>query len=125
MPTHDVPGCTLAGALGTFLLVFIRCGAASLAALPLQRNTANKQLTPADLLLIALAFGLALFISVMVVGRVSRSHVTPAVTVGLAAAALAAGRSSGRRLPQVVCRHRAVCAWGTRETWRDGQRLPG
>lgn len=75
---------TIAEALGTFLLVFIGCGAASLTSLLLNSNTLNKQLTPADLVLIALAFGLALFIIVMIVGRVSGAHVNPAITLGLA-----------------------------------------
>ena len=68
--------------LGTFLLVFIGGGAATLAAL-LPHNH-HYTATAAELLLVALAHGLALFAIVMIVGRVSGAHVNPAVTLGLA-----------------------------------------
>jgi glycerol uptake facilitator len=42
-------------------------------------------LAPADLVLVALGFGLALFITVMIVGRASGAHVNPVVTIRLAA----------------------------------------
>ena len=71
-----------AEALGTFLLVFIGGGAATVAALlPHNRHYIP---TTAELLLVALAHGVVLFAIVMVVGRVSGAHVNPAVTIGLA-----------------------------------------
>jgi glycerol uptake facilitator protein len=73
----------VAEALGTFLLVFIGCGAGTLTAL-LPHNGHFPQ-TAAELVLVALAFGFALFIIVMIVGRISGAHVNPAVTLGLAA----------------------------------------
>ncbi len=72
----------MAEALGTFLLVFIGGGAASSAAI-LVHNHVNTA-TMGDLLLVALAHGLALFVIVMIVGKVSGAHVNPAVTIGLA-----------------------------------------
>jgi glycerol uptake facilitator protein len=72
----------VAEALGTFLLVFIGGGAATVAALlPHNRHYIP---TTAELLLVALAHGVALFAIVMMVGRISGAHVNPAVTIGLA-----------------------------------------
>ena len=68
--------------LGTFLLVFIGGGAAAEAAILVHNG--NNSATMADLLLVALAHGLALFIIVMIIGKVSGAHVNPAVTIGLA-----------------------------------------
>ncbi len=69
--------------VGTFLLVFVGCGVVADIAL-LHRNTHGSAIPTADLLLVALAFGLALFIIVMVTGRISGAHVNPAVTLSLA-----------------------------------------
>lgn len=63
----------LAELVGTFLLVFIGGGAGVLA--PAGTGT----------IIPALAHGLALFIIVAVVGRISGAHVNPAVTLSLAA----------------------------------------
>src|SRR5260221_6618546 len=68
--------------LGTFLLVFIGAGAAASVALLL--HSTGQPASMANLLLVALAHGLALFIIVMIVGKVSGAHVNPAVTIGLA-----------------------------------------
>ena len=62
--------------LGTFVLVFIGCGAAIL-------DAGNKGI---DLLGVSLAFGLAVMVMVYAVGAVSGGHFNPAVTVGLAIA---------------------------------------
>jgi glycerol uptake facilitator protein len=69
--------------LGTFLLVAIGGGTAASAALLLHKT--GQPSTMADLLLVALAHGLALFIIIMIVGKVSGAHVNPAVTISLAA----------------------------------------
>src|SRR5260221_1595079 len=68
--------------LGTCLLVFVGAAAAASAALLLHRT--KQPSTMADVLLVALAHGLVLFIIVMIVGKVSGAHVNPAVTIGLA-----------------------------------------
>jgi glycerol uptake facilitator len=70
-----------AEALGTFLLTFIGGGTAALVGLS---NLSPKGSGAAGLVLVALAHGLALFIIVMIVGRISGAHVNPAITLGLA-----------------------------------------
>lgn len=72
----------LAEIVGTFLLIFIGAGAG--ASVGILANNTHRGTTMADLLLIALAHGLALFIIVMIVGKISGAHVNPAVTIGLA-----------------------------------------
>jgi glycerol uptake facilitator protein len=69
--------------VGTFLLVFVGGGVAADVAL-LHRNTHGSSIPTADLLLVALAHGLVLFVIVMVAGRISGAHVNPAVTLSLA-----------------------------------------
>jgi glycerol uptake facilitator protein len=73
----------IAEALGTFILVFIGSGAATLSGL-LPHN-GHFPATAAELVMVALGLGFALFIAIMVVSRVSGAHVNPAVTIGLAA----------------------------------------
>jgi glycerol uptake facilitator protein len=72
----------LAEALGTFLLTFIGAGAA--AELGQQLHATNRPFNLADFLLVALAHGFALFIAVIIVGKISGAHLNPAVTLGLA-----------------------------------------
>ena len=62
--------------LGTFVLVFVGCGAAIL-------DAGNKGI---DYLGVAVAFGVAVMVMVYAVGAVSGGHFNPAVTVGLAMA---------------------------------------
>lgn len=62
--------------LGTFVLVFVGCGAAVL-------DAGNKGI---DFLGVAFAFGVAVVVMVYAVGAVSGGHFNPAVTVGLAVA---------------------------------------
>jgi len=74
---------TLAELVGTFLLTFVGGGVAADVAL-LHRNTHAGPLPTADLVLVALAHGLVLFIIVLVIGKISGAHVNPAVTISLA-----------------------------------------
>ncbi len=62
--------------LGTFVLVFVGCGAAIL-------DAGNKGI---DFLGVAMAFGVAVMVMVYAVGAISGGHFNPAVTVGLAVA---------------------------------------
>jgi len=69
---------SLAEALGAFILVFVGSGTATAVGLYVSFPGIN-------LLLVALGLGLALFVGIMVVGKVSGGHFNPAVTIGLAA----------------------------------------
>ena len=62
--------------LGTFVLVFVGCGAAIL-------DAGNKGI---NFLGVAVAFGVAVTVMVYAVGAISGGHFNPAVTVGLAMA---------------------------------------
>lgn len=73
----------LAELVGAFLLTFVGGGVAADVAL-LHRNTHAGLLPTADLLLVALAHGLVLFVIVLVIGKISGAHVNPAITISLA-----------------------------------------
>lgn len=71
----------LAEAIGTFVLVFIGCGAAVT--------------TDADVAATGLAFGIAIVTMVYAFGRISGGHFNPAVSVGAALAGRISWRESG------------------------------
>lgn len=72
----------LAELLGTAFLTLIGCG--TVTATDSLDAASKHQLTISDLGIIGLAFGLALAISIYTIGKVSGSHVNPAVTLGMA-----------------------------------------
>ncbi|MEO7002871.1 MAG: aquaporin [Ktedonobacterales bacterium] len=73
----------IAEGIGTFLLTFVGGGAAALAALIAHGNHGTAPY--ADVLGVALAHGLILFVIVLAIGKISGAHVNPAITIGLAA----------------------------------------
>jgi glycerol uptake facilitator protein len=83
----------LAEAMGTFLLVFIGAGTGTavgiLTNLLAKENNGVKAIADApnmgNLLIVALAHGLALLVAVYTMGKISGAYVNPAMTIGLLA----------------------------------------
>ena len=73
MPDQKELRCYVAEFIGTFVLVFLGCGA--IAALP---DTESK------FLIVNVVFGLAVAVMIYSVGHISRAHFNPAVTLGFA-----------------------------------------
>lgn len=73
----------MAELMGTFLLIFVGGGVAANVAL-LAHNTHTGPLPSADVLLVALAHGLILFVIVLTFGKISGAYVNPAMALGLA-----------------------------------------
>lgn len=73
----------MAELMGAFLLTFVGGGVAGDIAL-LHRNAGAGPMPTSDLLLVALAHGLILFVIVLIFGKISGAHANPAVTLGLA-----------------------------------------
>ncbi|KAK1266404.1 Aquaporin TIP2-1 [Acorus gramineus] len=70
----------LAEFISTFLFVFAGVGSA----IAYNKLTSNAALDPAGLVAVAVAHGLALFVTVAIAANISGGHVNPAVTFGLA-----------------------------------------
>jgi len=73
MPDLKELRCYVAEFIGTFVLVFLGCGA--IAALP---DTESK------FLIVNVVFGLAVAVMIYSIGHISRAHFNPAVTLGFA-----------------------------------------
>jgi aquaporin Z len=80
--------------LGTFVLVFLGCGAVITALIVGDSTTLDYT----GLLGVALAFGLALYAGIHALGPISGAHFNPAVSIALALA----GRVDWRRVPLYV-----------------------
>lgn len=86
MRSPNIMQRSVAEALGAFILVFVGSGTATAVGFYFRSAGINVFRVPGiNLLLVALGLGLALFIGIMVVGKVSGGHFNPAVTLGLAA----------------------------------------
>ncbi len=74
----------IAELIGAFLLTFVGSGGVAVGLMILHNSGQSLITQPSTILVFALANGLALFVAVSVVGRISGAHVNPAVTLGLA-----------------------------------------
>ena len=98
--------------IGTFALVLIGCGAATVAG-PI---TFNQPTTIGALATVALAFGLTIMIFAAAYGHISGTHINPSVTLGL----LVAGKI--KTSDAIAYIYRAV-AWRHRRWLRTALRL--
>ncbi len=106
----DVFKKTVAELAGTYIFFLSGFGSivAFLSAIP---NTSTPTLTPTGLFLIAIGFGMGIFIGIILVGHISGGHLNPAVTLSL----FFAGKFEGRLvIPYIIAQLVAsVLAAGT------------
>ncbi|KAJ8734006.1 hypothetical protein PYW07_014557 [Mythimna separata] len=120
----------LAEFIGNLLLNLFGCGACI--------NISQGTNAAPDIVLIALAFGLAVYASVSAIGHISGGHINPAVTVGLASAgrvkvaravlyiiAQCAGAAAGSGLLKALTPERAAGKLGVTGLGTDVTQLQG
>lgn len=120
----------LAEFIGNLLLNLFGCGACI--------NIIQGSSAPPNIVLIALAFGLAVFASVSAIGHISGGHINPAVTLGLASTgrvkiarailyiiAQCAGAAAGSGLLKALTPDRAAGTLGTTGLGADVTALQG
>jgi hypothetical protein len=77
----------LAEFVGTLFFIFLSLGTVQ-TALTLDQDVNAAQLSPLAVLIIATGFGLAVTVSIAMVGNISGAHLNPAVSIALAASGL-------------------------------------
>lgn len=120
----------LAEFIGNLLLNLFGCGACI--------NISKGADAPPDIVLVALAFGLAVYAAVSAIGHISGGHINPAVTLGLAAVgrvkvirailyiiAQCAGAAAGSGLLKALTPDRAAGKLGVTGLGTDVTKLQG